>query len=423
MNRIQFAFFCLLLLINSKVRSEDWLRFRGKDGLGISKEKGVPANWAETRNLVWKSKLPGPGSSSPIIAGDRVIVTCYSGRRETLKRHLVCLNRKNGETLWEKTISAVHPEDAYSGFLQEHGYASSTPTSNGEMIFAFFGKSGVYAFDMEGNQKWRVDVGTRSSNRRWGSASSPILYGDKVIINAGEEARAIYAFDQASGKEAWKAEGGSLELAYGTPTIASLKNGSRELLISAVGELWSINPDTGKLLAYKSLRLTGNISPSIVFADDVAYTFGGYPSTGGQAIRVGGRKVLPESATLWSTRTGSYVATPLLYGEHLYWVSDRGQAVCLNAQTGEVVYQKRLGGLKAGGRPFYASPVYVDGKIIVPSRRSGVFVFAAQPDYKLLAVNRFEDDSDFNGSIAVSQQRLYLRSNESLYCVGIKESR
>ncbi len=211
-----------------------------------------------------------------------------------------------------------------------------------------------------------------------------------------------------------------MELAYGTPVIAKPAGGVDEVLISAVGELWSINPESGKLNAYKTLRLTGNISPSIVYSDDVAYTFGGYPSTEGQAVKIGGRKVLPESDIVWSTRTGSYVATPLLYQDHLYWVTDRGQAISLNAKTGKVVTQERLRGLRSGGRPFYASPVFADGKIIVPSRRSGIFVFEAKPEFKQLAVNKFDDDTDFNGTIAISDQRLYMRSNQFIYCVGKK---
>lgn len=400
--------------------ADDWARFRGPGGLGISQDTGVPTQWSEEENLVWKFKLPGSGSSSPIVIGDKVFVTCHAGSPSALKRFLVCLNKVSGDKVWEQEIGAINPEDSYRGFIQEHGYASSTPTSDGKMVYVFCGKSGVYAYDLEGNQKWHAPVGTQSSNRRWGSASSPIVYKDKVIVNAGEEARAIIAFDKSSGKELWRADGGSLELAYGTPTIAKPTNGTDELLISAVGELWSINPESGKLNAYKTLRLTGNISPSIVYSNDVAYTFGGYPSIEGQAIKVGGRKVLPESDVVWSTRTGSYVATPLLYEDHLYWVTDRGQAISMNAKTGDVVQQVRLRGLKSGGRPFYASPVYVDGKIIVPSRRSGIFVFEANPEFKQLAVNKFDDDTDFNGTIAISDSRLYLRSNQFIYCVGKK---
>lgn len=423
MNRIEPTLLLLatsMLLAQSSVGAQDWNRFRGPDGMGISENKSVPETWSESENLIWKSKLPGAGASSPIVIGAKVFVTCYSGSSRTMKRHLICFDKNSGKEIWQKSIDAVQPEDSYSGYLREHGYASNTPTSDGEMVFAFFGKSGVYAFDMDGNQKWKFDVGQQSSNRRWGSAASLVMYKDLVIVNAGEEGRAIFAIKKATGEQVWKAPGAALELAYGTPVIAKLNDESEELLISAVGELWSIFPETGKLKAYKSLNLTGNITPSIVFKNDVAYTFGGYPSTVGQAIKIGGSKVLPDSDVVWSTQIGSYVPTPVLYKDHLYWVTDRGQAICLKADSAEKVYQERLRGLKTGGRPFYASPVVVDGKIIVPSRKSGIFVFAAEPKFEQIAVNKFEDDSEFNGTVAVSESRLYFRSNEYLYCVGKK---
>lgn len=423
MNRIRTSLLLVvvpLLIFQSHITAQDWTRFRGPDGLGVSKDKNVPSTWSETENLLWKAKLPGPGASSPIVVGSKVFVTSYSGSARAMKRQLTCFDKKSGKEIWQKSIDAVQPEDSYSGYLREHGYASNTPTSDGEMIFAFFGKSGVFAFDMEGNQKWKFDVGQQSSNRRWGSAASLVMYKDLLIVNAGEEGRAIFAIDKKTGEQKWKAPGAALELAYGTPVVAKLTDGSEELLISAVGELWSIFPETGKLKAYKSLNLTGNITPSIVFKNDVAYTFGGYPSTVGQAIKVGGTKVLPESDVVWSTRIGSYVPTPLLYENHLYWVTDRGQAICLKADSADKVYQERLRGLKTGGRPFYASPVYADGKIIVPSRKSGIFVFAAKPEFEQIAVNQFDDDSEFNGTIAISESKLYIRSNEYLYCVGKK---
>ena len=423
MNQIRSTLFLLassMLLAPSPAGAQDWNRFRGPSGMGVSDDKNVPETWSESENLIWKSKLPGAGASSPMVIGTKVFVTCYSGSSRTMKRHLICFDKNSGEEIWQKSVDAVQPEDSYSGYLREHGYASNTPTSDGEMVYAFFGKSGVFAFDMDGNQKWKFDVGKQSSNRRWGSAASLVMYKDLVIVNAGEEGRAIFAIKKETGEQAWKAPGAALELAYGTPVVAKLNNGNEELLISAVGELWSIFPETGKLKAYKSLNLTGNITPSIVFKDDVAYTFGGYPSTVGQAIKIGGSKVLPDTDVVWSTRIGSYVPTPVLYGDHLYWVTDRGQAICLKADSAEKVYQQRLRGLKTGGRPFYASPVVVDGKIIVPSRKSGIFVFAAEPKFKQIAVNKFEDDSEFNGTVAVSQSKLYFRSNAYLYCVGNK---
>ncbi len=176
----------LLFVLTPQAIGDDWARFRGKQGLGISQDKGIPTEWSEDDNLVWKHKLPGSGSSSPIVIGDKVFVTCHAGSASDLTRHLFCLDKASGKQIWDKKISAINPEDSFRGFIQEHGYASSTPTSDGKMVYVFLGKSGVYAFDLEGNQKWHAPVGTQSSNRRWGSAASPILYNDKLIVNAGE---------------------------------------------------------------------------------------------------------------------------------------------------------------------------------------------------------------------------------------------
>ena len=172
----------------------DWVRFRGPNGTGISEQAiATPVEWTP-QTLKWKVALPGPGSSCPIVVGDKVFVTCWSGYAEDrnqdpgeqsgLKRHLVCVNKSTGEIVWDKSIEAVLPEDRYGGMFAEHGYASHTPTSDGEHVYVFFGKTGVLAFDMEGNKLWQTGVGTESGARNWGSSSSPLLFEDLVIVPA-----------------------------------------------------------------------------------------------------------------------------------------------------------------------------------------------------------------------------------------------
>ena len=248
------------IVVNS-LGAEDWRRFRGPDGRGVRLESEAPLKWSDTEKLKWKAPLPGPGSSSPIVVGKRVFVTCYSGEGDALKRHIVCVNRADGEPVWSKSIDAVQPEDGYRGYITEHGYASNTPVTDGERLYVFLGKSGVIAFDLDGNEAWRVSVGTESSNRRWGSAASLVLYKDTVIVNASEESQSIQALDKATGKQIWNAEAGSLELAYGTPTLVELEDGRPRLLIGVPSELWALNPDNGKLAWYAETNLTGNICP------------------------------------------------------------------------------------------------------------------------------------------------------------------
>ena len=401
----------------------DWPQFRGPGGAGAG-ASAVPLTWGDRMNLKWKTPLPGPGSSSPIVQGDFVFVTCYSGGgaagEAALMRHLVCVRRSDGRVEWQRDVAAELPEDAYEGFLTEHGYASSTPvTDAGGVVFAFLGKSGVVAFDLGGKKLWQTAVGKESSNRRWGSAASPVLHGDNVIVNAAEESQSIRALDRKTGRQAWKADGAALELAYGTPGIVTLDDGTQELVIAVPGEVWGLDLATGKMRWHADMGLTGNVSPSVVVDGATVYVFGGFRSSGSLAVRAGGRGDVTKTHVLWKSRNSSYVATPLLHEDHLYWIDDRGQAFCMAARTGELVYRERVAGMAEGGRPVYASPVFSDGRIYVVSRWSGTYVLPAAPRYEILAQNRFDaDESDFSGTPAISDGDMFLRSGRWLYCVG-----
>lgn len=412
-------------------RADDWTQFRGANGAGISSDTKIPVRWSDKENLRWKTELPGPGSSSPIVAGDHVFVTCYSGYGipkssggsvQSLQRHLVCVSRQSGDISWSKSVSGEQREDGYQGYITEHGYASNTPVTDGERVYCFFGKSGVVAFDLYGKQLWITNVGTESSNRRWGSAASLILYKDFVIVNASEESQSIRALDKRTGEEKWKAVGSILELAYGTPALITLGNKTQELVVAAPEEIWGLNPDTGRMLWYCSHQLTGNICPSVIASGDTAYIFGGFRSAGSVAVKAGGTKDVTKSHVKWTGRNSSYVATPVLHDGRLFWINDQGQACCIDAKTGELIYRERVTEIEVGGRPVYASPVLADGRIYVPTRWNGVLVLATGAKYKVLAQNRFAaDESDFNATPAISNGDLFLRSNRYLYCVAARK--
>ena len=423
----------LAAAVSAPAGGADWPRFRGPDGAATSSDKTLPTAWSETQNLRWKLDLPGRGSSSPIVFGPRVFVTCYSGygmdrsdpgNMRDLKRHLLCIDRTNGKVLWTQTVPAKVPEDDYRGYLREHGYASSTPVTDGKSVFVLFGKTGVLAFDMTGRKLWQVNVGKQSSNRRWGSAASPILYKNTVIVNAAEEGRAVFAFDKATGKQVWKAPSNSLELSFGTPGMLSI-SGHTELVIGVPGEVWGLNPDTGKLRWYAKTAIGGNVTPSVTAAAGVVYVTGGYPRLGSAAIRAGGgvpgKKDVTQTHVLWSTSDASYVPTPIVYEGHLYWLDDRGTAWCLDAKTGKRVYKERVDVPRGSGsgRSCYASPVRVDEKLYVVTRTGGTYIIDAKPTFKQIAVNRFASDtSDFNATPAISNGQIFIRSNRRLYCVA-----
>src|SRR5947209_7177429 len=158
-----------LALIVLPVGAADWPNFRGPQGSGVSQETNLPTAWSDKENVVWKIDLPGPGSSSPVVRGDKVFVTCYTGygvdksnpgNQEDLRRHLICVDRKDGRLLWDKQVKAKLPEQSYTGpYITRHGYASSTPAIDGERIYVFFGKTGVLAFNFDGKELWHADVG------------------------------------------------------------------------------------------------------------------------------------------------------------------------------------------------------------------------------------------------------------------------
>ena len=418
MIRFTFVLACTSIFLAASLNAEDWSRFRGNDGQGIA-ASSVPTEWSPDDGVAWSVGLPGEGTSSPIVVGERIFVTCYNGEAGSdAKRILVSVNAKDGKLLWQESIPAPDREDAYSGYLQEHGYASGTPVSDGNHVYAFFGKAGVVAYTVDGEKLWQKDVGQMSSNRRWGSGSSPVLFNDILIVNASEEARAIIGLNTKTGEEIWKAEYDRLELCYATPVIVKGDDGTMEAVISMPGEVWGLNATNGKLRWFCEIGNGGNVSPSVVVGDDAFFTFGGYPQQETNAIKRNGHKDITQSHRLWQNRDSSYVATPLLHNDHLYWVSDKGQAFCLDTKSGETLARTRLTGLASGGRPVYASPVKAGNHIYVVTRRSGTFVFEANPEMKLVATNRPLDDSDFNATPAISNSRMFLRSNKSLYCVA-----
>ena len=422
-----FAFvFCLF---SSLALAGEWMRFRGPNGTGISDEK-VPLEWSDSKNIAWKAPLAGPGSSSPVVAGGKVFVTSYSGYGEGggtldyLKRHLQCFDAKTGKPLWDKKVPAKQPEDPWSGFLREHGYATNSPVSDGERVYAFFGKTGIFCYDLDGNEIWSKHLGSYSTRKQWGSAASPILYKDMVIVNAAEEALAVVALDKVTGEEKWKAEGSGLGYSYSTPIIFKADGGEREdLMVALPDEIWGLNPETGKLRWLAVHGLSGNVSPGLTYKDENVFVFGGYPRTARVGVKVDRKGEIPDENILWDETSASYVPTPVVHGDYLYWVSDQGYAMCCKQSDGDLVYKERLDAQGRGsrGKPFYASPVLVGDKLISVSRQGGTFVIAADPLFELVAHNKIESDtSQFNATPAVADGSLFLRSENFLYRIGGK---
>jgi hypothetical protein len=410
--------------------SGDWPGFRGPNAASVSQESGLPTTWSDQENIAWKTELPGPGSSSPIVSGDLVFVTCYSGYGvdrsspgdvKNLVRHLVCVRIHDGSTSWKKDIQAAQPEDPYEGFLREHGYASSTPATDGQRVFAFFGKSGVFAFDRDGRQLWEANVGTGSGMNGWGSGTSVVLHKSLVIVNANAESQTLVALDKETGKRAWEASAKGYAGSWSTPILAETATGTQELVVQVSGEVWGLDPSDGGLLWYSGGLGRAPTNPTLAAKAGIVYALRGGPGgSAAVAIRAGGRDDVTESRVVWKKPAGSYVPSPLIVEDRLHWVDDKGFAHCLKLDSGEEVYKsERLP--DAGG--VYASLVAADGKLYAVTRRNGTFVLAGGSTFKQLAQNKIGSDAtDFNASPAVSNGHILLRSNRFLYSIGGKGS-
>lgn len=433
-----FARISVLILVAFAIATTadagDWLRFRGPNGSGVSADKQpTPVEWSAEKNLKWKTELPGAGVSCPIVVGEKVFVTCYSGygvdrrggEQKDLMRHLVCVDRGTGKIAWKKDIAPYLPEDPYSGMgVPEHGYASHTPVSDGKNVYCFFGKTGAVAFDMSGEELWKTSVGTRSDRRRWGSAASPILFNDLLIVNASAEAEALVALDTKTGKEKWRAEAGGFADCWGTPVLVKINEDRTDLVIGVAYEFWGLDPTTGKLKWYSDALPSDSMNSSVVAYNDTVIGIEGR-SGGSAAVRAGGEKNVTDTHQVWTGRHSNRFSTPIVHGDRVYFFS-RGIASCLNARTGDEVYQKRMegggsssGGGRFGGSSDYGSPVIADGKIYYIKRNGDIYVFQVGDEFKQLALNRVTSDrEDFSATPAISNGQLFIRSNKHLYCVA-----
>lgn len=402
--------------LSRSTAAEDWPCFRGPNQDGTSTSAAAPTSWSESENLLWKVALPGPGGSSPIVVGEKVYVTCYSGYglregqggdQSGLTRHVLCFDLTTGKEQWNFPAKAAVPEENFQGFQALHGYASSTPACDGDSLFVFFGKSGVGCLDLKGKPKWGSKVGTNTHN--WGSGTSPILYKNTVIVNASVESGALVALNKKNGDIVWSQKG--VREAWNSPILVKAPGNKVELVLSSQRELQGYDPDTGKPL-WRAPGIQDYVCPTVIGHEGIVYAIGAR-SGHGVAVKTGGRGEVP---VLWEMRKGSNVCSPVFHEGHLYWTHEsQGVAYCANAETGEIIYEKRL---EPRPNTIYASPVIVGGNIYYVSRNNGTYVVAAKPQFEQVAHIPHLDRSTHNGSPAVSDGKLLIRSNEALYCVG-----
>jgi outer membrane protein assembly factor BamB len=434
MTVLRYPGLVLLLVACSISYAGDWSRFRGPNGSGVvGDSESLPTAWSPSANLAWKTALPGPSVSSPIVVGGKVFLTCYSGYGlsqenpgtiENLVRHLVCVDLQTGEKMWQRDVKATLPEDPYSGIgVTAHGYASHTPVSDGQSVYAFFGKSGVHAFDLDGNALWQADVGKESDPNKWGSSSSPVLYENTVIVTASAESQSIVGLDKKSGKELWRQEAKGLDGMWGTPTLVKIDDKRTDLVMCVAKEMWGLDPSSGKLRWYASATGAEQMQSSVVANGKRVFAFSGRGG-GNVAIDAGGKGDISDSNTVWSGNISGSYASPIRHNSKLYVATGKVLTI-VDEKTGDRIEQIRLSGAMETGGRFrsldYPSPILVGDKLFYLNGSGQMYVFSLGDELTQIAVNRVTDDKElFGGSPAVSDGRLVLRSDRHLYCVTDK---
>lgn len=428
-------YFCsvsIAVYVCTSLVAGDWNRFRGPGGQGVASGEGLPIAWSPTANLGWKTELPGPGASSPIVVGDSVFVTCYSGYGlsqedpgdiKNLVRHLVKVDLNTGRIVWQKDVKVSMPEDPYTGIgVTAHGYASHTPVTDGKNVYAFFGKSGVHAYDMDGKKLWQADVGKESDPAKWGSSSSPIVYKNTVIVTAAAESQSVIAFDSSTGEQLWKQEAKGLDNMWGTPTLVPTDDGI-ELVMCVAGELWGMDPENGKLKWFAKATGAQQSYASVVTEGQRVFAMTGRGG-GSVAIDAGGRGDVTETNTVWEGKDTASFASPVAHGSKLYSIA-RGVVTIVDKATGKRVKQLRLKGAQQTGGRFgsldYASPIVAGDRLFYLNGSGQVFVFDVSGDISQVSLNKVTSDKEtFWGTPAISDGKLLIRSSKHLYCVTDK---
>jgi len=414
-----------------------WPGWRGPGGQGVASATGLPTEWSATRNVAWKTPIPGRGHSSPVVWGDRIFLTTAIegavvpgakavthmdegkefvhpdavGADRKHKFEVLAIDAKTGKILWEKVAFEGTP---YDSAHRKASFASPTAVTDGERVYAFFGAEGLYAYDYEGKLAWKASLGGIAA-MGVGYGTSPVLHKGLVIIQCDEdsgEKSFIVAFDARTGKEAWRTPR-KVQVSWATPVV--VQAGSREELVT-VGNEWLIayDPATGKEL-WRAKGLESNAVPSPVAGKGLVILTSGYPAKKAIAIKPGGTgDVTGTDRILWTYDKGTaYVPSPILYGDFVYLVTDKGLITCLDAKTGAVKYE--------GGRPpvpatFMASPVALDGKILLASQDGDVFVIKAGPAHQVLGTNSLGEP--ISASPAIANGRLYIRGEKTLFAIG-----
>ena len=432
-----------LVALTGVAHAEDWPSWRGPDGRRVSRERGLPTTWSRDTGVAWRTPLRGLGVSSPIVAGDLVLLTSQVGRgplrpgsHPALARGgaespaderplggrrvdgdgdgivfvVSAFSRVDGRVVWEHEIVA---EGDLPQAHQKHNMASPSVVSDGERVYAWFATGQLVALDMHGGLVWQRHLGRDYGPFEivWGHSSSPVLYEDLIILQCDHEPGAyLLALDRRTGDERWKVDRGRGLRSFSTPLVVAGPDGA-ELIVNASEGLDAYDPSTGTWLWHTGGHNEYPIAAATYDDNGTLYTGRGHRAGPYMAIRLGGRGDVDESHVAWRVPTGAPYISSLLYYEGLiYMANGNGIVTAVDAETGRRVWQDRVGGI------YSASPVAGDGKVYLFSETGETVVLQAGRELHILQRNDLGER--VVSSPAVSDGRIFIRTDESLIAVG-----
>ncbi len=389
-----------LLFLSLLFWAQDWPEFRGPTGQGRSDERGLPLTWSESKNVQWKTAIPGRGWSSPAIQGNRIWLTTATEEGKSLRAISVDRNTgailQNVEVFRLKSSGQIHAKNSQ---------ASPTPVLEGDRVYLHFGASGTACLTPSGDIVWKTRMDY--DNGQHGPGGSPVIYDDLLIVSCdGQESQFVVALDKSTGKVRWKKfrEGAQ---AYSTPLIVRLPAGD-QLISPGAFRAIAYEPRTGKELWHARYGDGFSNVPRPVYGHGMVFICTGFMQPSLLAVRLDGRGDVTKSHVAWKLNRGvSLTPSPLLVGDDLYLVSDNGVATCVDAKTGAPHWQVRLGGNHS------ASPIYADGRIYFLSEEGESVAIAPGKQFKELARNQL--DGQTLASMAVSNSSIFVRSQTHLY--------
>jgi outer membrane protein assembly factor BamB len=427
-------------------RADEWPQFRG-NGSGVFEGSPLPTEWGPGKNVRWKTPIPGVAWSSPVVWGDKVFVTTAvtdnqykpgppdktpppkgppgGGPPNQIYRwEVLCVDRESGKVIWKQQVTKGKPRIPIAPY---NTYATETPVTDGERVYAYFGMHGVHCYDVKGKLVWKKDLGAFPTKQNYGTASSPVLEGDRLFLQVDNEQQSfLVALDKKSGNEVWRADRNE-KTNWGSPII--WKNKKRtELVTPGARNVRSYDPATGKVLWEIAGTGGNNTNAPVGDADNVYVLQQGAPPNGpGQpgghgalvAVRAGAEGDVTlkpgESANAgiaWSSKRGPESDTsPLAFQGHVYVFGRMGILTCYDAATGKEVYRERVPGIKN----IWASPWGNDGKVYILDDSGTTVVLQTGPNFEVLRKNTLDDTTW--ATPAAADGAIYLRGVNYLYCI------